>query len=59
LVSFELRPVDVAFMVILQQNLARLKRFAVAVGLAPARLGPNLFKTSGFLANYGSKAQIE
>jgi hypothetical protein len=34
LVSFELRPVDVAFVVILQQNLPFLKRFAVAVALA-------------------------
>ena len=36
LVPFELRPVDVAFVVILQQNLPFLKRFAVAVALAGA-----------------------
>src|SRR3954447_19509623 len=34
LVAFKLRPIDVAFMMILQQNLAGLKRFTVAVGLA-------------------------
>src|SRR3712207_8451291 len=34
LVAFELGPVDVALVVILEQNLIGLKRFAVAVGLA-------------------------
>src|SRR5262249_20791138 len=34
LVAFKLRPVDVAFMVILQRNLASLERSAVAVSLA-------------------------
>jgi hypothetical protein len=33
LVPFELRPVDITVVVILQQNLPLLKRFAVAVAL--------------------------
>jgi hypothetical protein len=36
LVPFELRPVDISVVVILQQNLPLLKRFAVAVALPGA-----------------------
>jgi hypothetical protein len=40
----------------LNARLAAAAHFPVYKKRAPARLGPNLFKTSGFLANYGSKA---
>jgi hypothetical protein len=41
----------------LNARLAAAAHFPLYQKRAPPRLGPNLFKTSGFLANYGSKAQ--
>jgi hypothetical protein len=40
----------------LNAGLAAAAHFPPYQKREPARLGPNLFKTSGFLANYGSKA---
>jgi hypothetical protein len=46
LVPFELRPIDIAVVVILQQNLPLLERSAVAVALA----GPSVDDLGALLA---------